>query len=260
MDWHEILEEIRRTYMDPFTMMLVGGGMQAVMGTMGARNSAQQAGLEAQRQKDQIDWANHINQLDTDAQNRDIASANAAKWMNNQLISQIAHESEGEQLAWSRMNFDNETGFLSSQSNKVNQELIAGLSNKNITGGTAKARVREARQHLNRIMSARSVSNTNKERDIRRKKDEMLSRRDFNYNRALTFMPASTAHIDPAAASKSAYQLGMAQTLMSSVSSGMQFYGMAQQNNYLDSLINPPTGVAAFQQTGIPYAPGQGPG
>ena len=46
--------------LDPFTMMLLGGGAQGLMGMLGAGAAGEEAQRKAQQQKDSIDWNNHI--------------------------------------------------------------------------------------------------------------------------------------------------------------------------------------------------------
>ena len=172
---------------DPFSMMVMNGAMQFGMGMLQAGNSAQQAAQQAQQQKDQIDWQNHITKLQMAQKNRQISFANAAKWMNNILVTEGAMIGQKEEELYIRKNLDNETGYYSDQAQNQNNQLIFELSNRNMgDGGTAEALKRSARAHMDRSQEAREISSENHLRDSERKMENILrTKRDYNYNQAI---------------------------------------------------------------------------
>tara|TARA_R110000824_G_scaffold109939_2_gene257815 strand:+ start:630 stop:1313 length:684 start_codon:yes stop_codon:yes gene_type:complete len=220
--------------MDPFTMMLIGGGMQAGMGILQAGAQGEAAQRSAQQQKDQIDHQNHIQKLQMAQKNRQIASANALKWMNNILLTEGAFKAQKEEELYIRQTFDNETGYLSNQAQAQNSQLSLELSTRNMTeGGTAVALKRAARIHMERTQEAREISEDNQLRDSERKMENILNtKRDYNYNQPIKYIPAVYLGQDPEAAGDAAYNLGMNQALMGGIQGGMAGHNMDLQQQY----------------------------
>lgn len=228
--------------MDPVTMMLIGGGTQLLGGMMGASSSAEQAARDVQQQIDQIDWNNHIQKLQMAQKNRAIAEGNAAKWMNNILITEGAYQAQKEQEVYIRRNMDNETGHYSNKAHAQNQELLAQISTRGVkTGGTAEALKRQARLYMERTQETRTINEANTLRDSERTMQNILdTKRDFNYNKALKYMPTEYLGQSAADASSSAYTAGMAGAVMAGISGGMQGHLMGTQGQYYDTQMETP--------------------
>ena len=222
--------------LDPFTMMLLGGGAQGLMGMLGAGAAGEEAQRKAQQQKDSIDWNNHITKLQTAQKNRQIAFANSAKWMTNILVTEAAYRAHKEEELYIRQRLDNETGYLSNQAQAQNSQLRSELSSRGMSdGGTAEALKRAARIHMERTQEAKEISEDNNLRDYERKLENTLSsKRDYNYNQLIKYIPAVYLGQDPAAAGQAAHGLGMAEALMGGITGGMQGYNMGQQWEYWD--------------------------
>jgi hypothetical protein len=222
--------------------MLIGAGAPMIMGMMGAQQQGEAAQVAAQQQIDQIEWNNHIQKLQTAQKNRQIASANAAKWMNNILITESAYKANKEEELYIRYNLDNETGYYSSQAMAQNEQLISALNDRNIgTGGTADALKRAARINMERTQEAREISTENHLRDSQRKRDNILNtKRDYNYNQSIKYMPNVYLGQSPEAAGNAAYSAGMASAVMSGVSGGMQGYMYGEQAAFWDSQPSAP--------------------
>jgi hypothetical protein len=211
--------------------MIAMGAMQLGMGMMQANAQGEEASRAAQQQKDQIDWNNHIQKLQIAQKNRQIASANAAKWMNNILITEGAHKANKEEELYIRNNLDNETGYFSAQSMAHNEQLISVLNDRNISeGGTAEVLKRAARINMERTQEAREISSENHLRDSQRKMENILNtKRDYNYNQSIKYMPSVYLGQSPEAAGGAAHSSGMAQALMGGVQGGFQGHMYDQQ-------------------------------
>lgn len=164
------------------------GAMMVGQAFMGAR----QAGDQAMQQMTQQNWNNHIQQMQVDQANRDIATANARQWMNNQLISETANKQMAEQQVYLQYNFDNATGELSRQTKQQNDSLIASMSSRNLKGGTARALMRQQEYNQGKVFEARAISHGNKMRDTERQRDAALAQRNFSYTPHQTFVPAKS--------------------------------------------------------------------
>ena len=204
----------------PFMMQGAMMGMQAILG-------ANQAGQQAAQQVTQQNWANHVQQMQTDQANRDKSEANAAQWMQNQLISEAAWTGMAEEQVYLRYNFNNDTGHLSRKSKQTYDALQSTLSHRNIKGGTAKALMRQQQDLDRRVFEARAITHGNQMRDTERKRDRMLSNRNFGYAKHDTFVPAAN-FTDPDSAYKSTLTSGLIKT-------GMGMYVGAQENQMLDA-------------------------
>ena len=189
-------------------------GMQAIMG-------ANQAGSQAMQQVTQQNWQNHIGNMQTDQANRDLSAANAAQWMQNNLITEAAYAGWGEENVYLRYNFDNETGELSRRSASVNDQITSALAGKRNKGQSARAILRMQRHNDQKVFEARAISQGNRLRDSERRRDQMLSKRNFGYARHNTFVPAAN-FIDPQSVHKNALMSGL-------MKAGMAGYGAAQQ-------------------------------
>jgi len=222
--------------------MLAMGGMQMGMGMMQAKQQGEAASRAAQQQKDQLEWNNHIQKLQVAQKNRQIASANAAKWMSNILVTEGAHRANKEEELYIRNNLDNETGYFSAQSMAQNEQLISALNNRNIQdGGTSEALKRAARINMERSQEAREISSENHLRDSQRKRDNILNtKRDYNYNQSIKYMPSVYLGQSPEAAGDAAYSAGMASAVMGGVSAGMQGYMYGEQADFWASQPSAP--------------------
>ena len=159
--------------------------------------------------------------MQTDQANRDLSAANAAQWMQNQLITEGAYAGWGEENVYLRYNFDNETGDLSRKSTSVNDQISSALASKRNKGGSARAILRMQRHNDQKVFEARAISQGNRLRDSERRRDQMLSKRNFGYARHNTFVPA-TNFTDPSAAHKNALVAGL-------IKAGMAGYTGIQQ-------------------------------
>jgi len=203
----------------PWMMQGAMMGMQALMG-------AQAAGNQAAQQMTQQNWANHVQSMQTDQSNRDKSEANAAQWMQNQLISEAAWTGMAEEQVYLRYNYNNDTGHLSRKSKQSYDALQSTLSHRNIKGGTAKALMRQQQDLDRRVFEARAITHGNQMRDTERKRDRMLSNRNFGYAKHDTFIPAAN-FTDPDSAYKSALTTGLIKT-------GIGTYTAYQENKMLE--------------------------
>lgn len=212
-----------------FTLASAGLGMMSAFG------QRDQAEAQAAAQKSQIEWSNHVGRLELQSKNRETAKANAQQWMMNNEITAAAYQQEAEDKVYLRATIDNELGSFSRSAKSQNDQLTMALGQRNIQGGTARAIFKSAKLTQDRILEDQAVSFSNMGRDITRKRDEVLSQRNFNYNGYSTFMSTDSSHIDPAAAGKAAFTSGLLQAGLQTLGTGMAEYQQGQLANFRDT-------------------------
>ena len=160
------------------------GMMVAMVGmsVLGAIQGGKQAEQQVNQARTQQAWENHKNMMQTAAQNRKIARANAAQWMVNQEITEAAFQQAGEEKVYLRHRIDNEIGTFSRASKQQSDQIESALAAKNIKGGSAKAIFNSMRETQNNVLDDQAVSYGNMARDIDRRKDQALASRNFGYN------------------------------------------------------------------------------
>jgi hypothetical protein len=216
--------------MDPFTMQMGMMGVQALMG-------ANQAESDAWKQMAQKSWNDHLQRMEVTKQNYAAAEANAAQWMQNTLISEQAHTNAAEEQVYLKYNFDNETGQLSRRARNTYDTLTHTLSTRNIKGGTARALMNQQQNNDKKIMEARAITHGNQMRDTERRRDQMLAKRNFGYNRQNEFR-AGMDFTDPKGAFKGALTSGLMQAGVAGIGMHQQQTMMAEQQNYQTNLYN----------------------
>ena len=166
-------------------MPFILGGLaigSAVMGGMGqAAQAAQQAA--------QADWAEFTKKMDIARKNRNIHRQNAAKWMQNILLEKSATKSKHERDFYIKRNYENTTGEFSRNVQATNEKLLGFLHGKNLKGQTAKQIMRQAMGSAEKAAIGMRINKENALRSSERKRDSILSRRDFGYNSHIAYMP-----------------------------------------------------------------------
>ncbi len=171
------------------------GALQSYMGAQGAKAEAQAQRAQFEEQEFQRKWQNQI-------ENRNIAKANAAKWMQNQRIAKVANKSRAEQEFWARYNFDNSSGFHGRQTKKLTDQLLGRLSGKGINpnSGTARAILRSATEASEESATTMRINHVNQLETIERKQGAALASRDFGFNEQIPFMPGTYGGVSPSSA------------------------------------------------------------
>jgi hypothetical protein len=184
---------------DPFTMAAIA---QVGMGLMGAMGEADAAAAEVANKRMQIEWGNHQGMMKLQRDNRNIARQNAAQWLMNQEITALAYDQAAEQQVYLRHKIDNELGMFSTQMKSQTDAVISNITSRGIgnDSGSSQAMMRSIRAKQNAILEDQNVSYSNDERDINRRKDGMLAKRNFGYNDFMKFVSTPSDHLDPQAA------------------------------------------------------------
>jgi len=245
----------------------IGLGMGALnmftgMGQAGA--SSQQAALQAwqaqqaqQNRRLQFAHQEFLNRMQIQQKNREIARANATRWINNKNIALAANQTRAEEEFWLGWNFDNDLNMMSKKHKQVNDQLLTNLTQRNINwrSGTARQLLRASLEKSKEAFADRRMSHTNAMRGAERKQLMSLSKRDFGYNAATTYIPgffADVPTVDPQSAGSMAYQTGMVSALMGGISAGLQGAALGAQLGDISSEMG------GVQQETFPYSPSYG--
>tara|TARA_Y100001968_G_C19377029_1_gene728216 strand:+ start:870 stop:1574 length:705 start_codon:yes stop_codon:yes gene_type:complete len=213
--------------MDPITMGLMMGGSQLFSSILGGQSQVAQNAIQRAQWEEQ----EYNRQLNNQIKNRNIAKANAAKWMQNVKIGKAAAKAKGEQEFWLRYNFDNASGQFSRQSQKVNDSLQTSLLNRNVNpnSGTAQALLRQSLETANRGMTSRKVQFSNALVSADRQMQQTLAKRDFGYRDQEKFIPGQLYQQSDSSIMQNALISGLVSGAMTGVAAGMQQHLGEQQ-------------------------------
>jgi hypothetical protein len=196
--------------------------MAAAMGAMSLMGALSQG--EQQKQQNAMQRAQHAEkeynrQLNNQIKNRNIAKANAAKWMQNIKIGEAASRARGEQEFWLKYNFDNASGQFSRQYQKVNSSIQTSLRQRNINpnSGTAQSILRQTLNTAKTGMTSRGVQFSNSLVSAERQQQQMLAKRDFGYQGQEKFIPGQLFQ----QSDSSIMQTALVSGVISGVSTGM---------------------------------------
>ena len=167
------------------------GAAMGAMSFMQAMQGGEQAKAQNAIQRAQHAEKEYNRQLNNQIKNRNIAKANAAKWMQNVKIGEAASKARGEQEFWLKYNFDNASGQFSRQYQKMNDSIQSSLLQKNINpkSGTAQAILRQTMKTAQTGMTSRSTQFSNSLVSAERQQQQLLAKRDFGYQGQEKFIP-----------------------------------------------------------------------
>jgi hypothetical protein len=153
---------------------LMGGQQQA------AQNAAQRAQFEEQEFQRKMN-----NQI----KNRQIAKANAAKWMLNKNIAKAANQARAEEEFWLSYNFDNSSGNFSRGFQQANNQIKTTLTSRGVrlNSGTSRVILNQSLEAGRRQMTNQRISKSNAMIGIERRQQQTLAQRDFGYNDQVKF-------------------------------------------------------------------------
>ena len=225
---------------------LIGGMGQAGSSAQAAAFQAQQARVQSWNNRRKFEHQEFLNKMNIQIKNREIAQANAARWMQNRNIASAANKNRAEEDFWIRWNFDNDTNMLSVKGQQVNNTLLSSLDKRNISFKSANARqlLRSSLENTQTALMDRRLAANNQMRSSERKQMEALSKRDFSYNSHVNYIPGlylEAPTISPEQAAASAYSSGMTSALMGGISSGLQGAFMGAQMETWSNMQNPVT-------------------
>jgi hypothetical protein len=182
----------------------------AIMGSImgGQQQVAQQHAARRQHEEQEFQRS-----MDNQIQNRRVARANAAKWLNNEKIGEAANETRAEQEFWMRYNFENANGDFSRQFNNINNKITHTLLTKkgNLSGGTAQAILRQSLNQAKKGHLNRSVNYENAMISSERKHTANLNKRDFGYADQVKFIPGQLHQVSDSSIMSSALTAGIIQ-------------------------------------------------
>ena len=214
----------------PIMMGIMAGGSSLFSALMGgqqqkAQNAAQR--MQFEEQEFQRKMQNQI-------QNRQIAKANAAKWMQNKNIAKAANQARAEEEFWLQYNFDNASGDFSRNFNKANEQIRTTFSSRNMSlnSGTSKAILRQALDTSRKGMTDRHISHKNALVSAQRKQEQVLAKRDFGYNDQVKFFPGQLIQQSDSSIMQNALTTGLVTGALSGASAYM---AAGQQQESVDA-------------------------
>ena len=224
------------------------GGMALYQGIMAGQQQKQQNAIQRAQFEEQEFQKKMQNQI----KNRQIAQANAAKWMANRNIAKASNKARAEEEFWLGYNFDNSTGRFSRQHNKINEGIKTVMSSRNIStsSGTSRQLLRQSLEQTKRGLLGKRISYENAMLTAERKHAAMLEKRDFGYASQVKFMPGSLWQQSDSSIMTQALVTGVmsgvstgAQTSMALRDAGYDPEGTQSQLGFL--LDGPPSGGEA---------------
>jgi hypothetical protein len=242
-------------------MGLAAGAVSIFSGAQQAEAGAQSAALQQMQAQQsaanrRAEWAHSefMRESKIRAQNRDIAKANALKWLKNKNIANAANKTRAEEEFYIRYNFNREVNNISSKVQETNNALLANFGKRNINmrSATAKRVVNMALEDATGLIVDSAINKQNKMRSAERKQAAALASRDFGYKNHTTFIPGMYLEnpiMSPEQAYDNTYSTGMASALMGGVSSGLQGAMLGAQIGSM----NAGTGDLAGQIEGDPW-------
>jgi hypothetical protein len=200
-------------------MGIMAGGsalFSAVMG--GQQQKAQNAAQRAQFEEQEFQ-----RKMQNQIKNRQIAKANAAKWMQNKNIARAANQARAEEEFWLQYNFDNASGDFSRNFTKANEQIKTTLSSRNMSlnSGTSKAILNQALNTGRKGLTDRRISQENAMISAQRKQEQTLAKRDFGYNDQVKFFPGQLVQQSDSSIMQNALTTGLVTGALSGVSAGM---------------------------------------
>jgi len=141
-------------------------------------------------QRAQFEEQEFNRKMQNQQKNRQIAKANAAKWMQNRNIAKAANKSRAEQEFWIQYNHENASGQFSRGFNKVNSQLQSNILQRGIkpSSQTAQALLRQSIETARKGMTSMSMNKENALVSAERKQRQALARRDFGYSNQEAFI------------------------------------------------------------------------
>ena len=206
---------------------MIGGMAQADSGAESA--AMQQWELQQAAANRRLEWehSEFVREGKIRAQNRDIAKANALKWMQNKNIAQAANKTRAEEEFYIRYNFNREVNNISTKVQQTNGAILENFAKRNINMRSANTRqlINMAIDDATGLVIDSRLNKENKMRSAERKQAAALASRDFGYKNHTTFIPGMYLQnpiMSPEQAYSSTHETGMMSALMGGVSSGLQ--------------------------------------
>jgi uncharacterized DUF497 family protein len=164
-----------------------------------SKSQANQVKHDLALKKQQIEWNNHMQNLELARKNRAIAQQNAAQMANNWNITEAAFEQAEEDRMYLRMKIDNELGLFSTESQVQGDELLSRIEGRGMNPDSQNARQATfmLREGQNNVLSDQMIAYSNEDISIDRGRDAALSKRNHSYNTYLKFVSTPSQHIQP---------------------------------------------------------------
>ena len=213
---------------------LAMGGVSLLSGAQQAGAAADSAALQqwelqqaAANRRREWEHSEFLREGKIRAQNREIAKANALKWLQNKQIASAANKTRAEEEFYIRYNFNREVDNISQKVQQTNNAILENFGKRNINMRSANSKrlINMAIDDATGLVIDARLGKENKMRSAERKQAAALASRDFGYKNHITFIPGMYLEnpiMSPDQAYSNTYSTGMTSALMGGVSAGLQ--------------------------------------
>ena len=231
------------------------GAMAAGSALFGSMQQGQQQVANNAIQRLQHEEQEFERKMQNQIKNRQIAQANAAKWMANRNIAASANQARAEKEFWLGYNFDNATGQFSRQYNQVNTKLQSVMQTKNINpnSGTARSLMNGALEQAKKGLISQRTQHGNALLSARREQEGTLAKRDFGYASQVKFMPSTLHQISDSSIMSQALTTGLVSGAVAGVGAGLSTQVALAGAGY-DSMGGTWTGEGPPPPGGVPQS------
>ena len=185
-------------------------------------------------QRAQFEEQEFQKKMNNQIKNRQIANANAAKWMMNRNIGKAANSARAEEEFWLGYNFDNATGQFSRQYNRMNAGIQTVMQSRNISSksGTARQIMSLSLEQAKKGLVSKRMDFQNSLVSAERKQSAILAKRDFGYATQVKFMPSSLIQQSDSSIMSQALTTGLVTGAFAGASAGIQTSLAMRQGGY----------------------------
>lgn len=199
------------------------GAMAAGSAIFGSMQQGQQQMANNAMQRLQHEERQFEQKMQNQIKNRQIAQANAAKWMANRNIAKAANQARAEKEFWLGYNFDNATGQFSRQYSQVNAQLQSVMQTKNLNpnSGTARSLMNGALNQAKKGLISQRTKHGNAMLSVQREQEGTLAKRDFGYASQVKFMPSTLYQQSDSSIMSQALTTGLVSGAVAGVGAGV---------------------------------------
>ena len=202
------------------------GALAAGSAIYGSMMQGQQQVANNAIQRLQFEEQQFQQRMQNQIKNRQIAQANAAKWMANRNIAKSANKARAEKEFWLGYNFDNATGQFSRQYNQVNARLQSVMQTKNLnpSSGTARSLMNGALSQAKKGLINQRTKHGNALLSAQREQEGILAKRNFGYASQVKFMPSTLYQQSDSSIMSNALTTGLVTGAVAGVGAGLSTY------------------------------------
>ena len=221
--------------MGVIAMGAIAGGSALFSSLMGGQQQKTQNAIQRAQFEEQQLQARLQNQI----KNRQIAQANAAKWMANRNLGKAANKARAEKEFWLGYNFDNASGQFSRGYQKMNSQLQSVVTGRNIDlkSGNSRQLMNAALNQTKRGFVSQRVQHGNALLSAERQQKAVLAKRDFGYASQVKFMEGTLYQQSDSSIMSMALTTGLVTGALSGVSTGISAALKMRAGGYEGSLV-----------------------